>query len=214
VELFYVLFILLPGLLIYRKMRKEEGTDEGNASEHVVLIRGFYASIPMIIAGILFARWAMPGIPVRDSVYRLFTNPLYLLIYFAVIPVYAQAACSISMQWIHRIQPRISKKISAVRGKNYYRVEYNDIATEIIAQAHKHKRVIGRVTKDGKEICLGSVCFLSSSRRKQIGFEYQKEYRAYFEDGIANDILNPVGTYLDMESDYMIDLYNGDRLPE
>lgn len=213
-ELLYILYILLPGLLIYGKMRKEGVAEGREEPEYVVLIRGFYASIPMIIAGLFFARLVMPAMSIHDTVHSLFTNPIYLLIYFVSIPLYTWVVCLAVRHWNHRIQPVTSKKISKRLGKHYYSVNYDDIMTEISTLAQNHKRLIGRVTKDGKDICLGSVCFLSVSSKKQIGFSYQKEYRAYFENGEARSILNPIGSYLDMENDYVIDLYDGDRIKD
>ena len=77
----------------------------------------------------------------------------------------------------------------------------------------KYDVVVCRLIKDDKTIALGQISFISpysESHGMNIGFLYQKQYSDYFPEG-KQPLLENFCNYVDLETGYKIELYNGDN---
>jgi len=212
-EILYLLFVLLPGLFLYSKLRDSELTASGDEPEYVVLIKGVYGSLLYIIAGLVFVRCSFPGIGMKDSIYRIMTNPLYLAFYFLSIPAYSWIAKKAIQKYKEEWSGKLSLFFSSRMKKKAYKDERDNLWVEIGCLLREHGVLYGEIYKDGNLLSSGQISFISRATAGHIGFFNKKMYDAAFNRyNDAKEKLKCLGHFVDTKNNFVIDVYNSNTL--
>jgi hypothetical protein len=208
-DLFYMLFAIVPGLIIYSTLRNE--TDIGQKPEYVVLIYGIFASIPFfaIISKILILIY---GECSKQLLLDILNKPLYILCYFILVCLYSAIVLLLAILWKRQIKPKISEKISRASGKHSHQTCYNSAWSKIYNDyLDDYKILVGRLLKDGNLVTLGQIEIMTSddSIFKDISFLYREEYSAYFPEN-QTPLLKNLCNYVDLNTGYILELYDGE----
>lgn len=206
-ELFVVLLLIIPGLLIYSFVRHIEGEKED--PEYVILIRGIFYSLPFLFIILIIIK-SIFGFVSSKLIYAILNRPSYILIYFLMILVYSFCANTAAKLYRTKVKPLVntivSKLFKAKAHESGYSSGWKKISHEYM---YKYDFLVGRLYRNRELIAFGQIIYISdSSTIKDICFRYQTDYMKYFPDD-GNPILQHICTYIDMDSDYILDLYDG-----
>lgn len=213
-ELFYFLFVVMPGLYLYSVLRREGFGGHENEPEYVVAIRGILGSMPFLFLIALYAGNTFPDRPLLVSLEEMALNPWYFGAYFLGILVYAHLYVAIFTLWCQKAKPWLSRRTEKLTGKHSHDPGYPNAWSDLREEYMMRKEcVVGRVKHEGEVLALGQINFLSSSQKtdhKEISFVYQEDYEGYFpEDGPP--LLEHLCTYVDLQTGYVIELYDGNK---
>lgn len=204
-DIIILLVIIMPGLMIYSRIRNSEENCQNQIPEYVVLIKGIFYSMPLITI-ILLAINIYYGKVTIEILESLIIKPKFIVAYFVTIWCYTPCALFSCKQYRLKIRPYLCRKMAKKTNKGSYDSGHYSAWEEVsINYMKSYKNLVGRLIKDGKVIACGQIGLIAE---KDVCFFHQDKYSLYFPEGECPKYEN-ICNYVNLETLIVLELYDG-----